>query len=59
MLSVERSNQPITTRPITAPTISATIKPGKSSGRIPEKVFVNDRAIATAGLAMDVDAVNQ
>jgi len=28
-------------------------------GRIPEKLLVIDRAIATAGLANEVDAVNQ
>jgi hypothetical protein len=35
------------------------MKPGRSIGRIPENVFVSERAIATAGLAKDVDAVNQ
>jgi hypothetical protein len=35
------------------------MKPGRSIGRIPENVFVNDRAMATAGFANDVDAVNQ
>lgn len=39
--------------------ISAMMKPGKSSGLMPEKVFVSERAIETAGLANDVDAVNQ
>ena len=35
------------------------MKPGASSGRIPEKVSVAARAIVTAGLANEVDAVNQ
>ena len=42
-----------------APATWARIKPGRSSGRMPEKVSVKDRAIETAGLANDVDAVNQ
>ena len=33
-----------------------TTKPGKSIGRMPENVSVRLRAIATAGLAKDVDA---
>ena len=35
------------------------MKPGRSTGRMPEKVLVSDRAIATAGLANEVEAVNQ
>jgi hypothetical protein len=35
------------------------MNPGASAGRIPENVFVNDRAMVTAGLANAVDAVNQ
>ena len=35
------------------------MKPGASTGRIPENVFVNARASVTAGLAKDVEAVNQ
>ena len=35
------------------------MKPGTSVGRIPLNVFVAARAKATAGLANDVDAVNQ
>src|SRR5271170_4563687 len=42
-----------------APRNSAAMKPGASSGLIPEKVLVKARAIVTAGLAKDVDAVNQ
>jgi hypothetical protein len=32
---------------------------GASVGLMPEKVLVRDRAITTAGLAKDVEAVNQ
>ena len=42
-----------------APTSSATMKPGTSEGAIPAKVSLSDRAMVTAGLAKDVDAVNQ
>ena len=35
------------------------MKPGKSTGRMPAKVLVKARAMATAGLANDVEAVNQ
>src|SRR5262249_53140533 len=37
----------------------ATIKPGASAGRIPAKVSLSERAIVTAGLAKEVEAVNQ
>ena len=37
----------------------AMIKPGASIGRMPAKVSLRARAIVTAGLAKDVDAVNQ
>jgi len=37
----------------------ATMKPGASTGRIPANVSVSDRAIVTAGLAKEVEAVNQ
>ena len=43
----------------TAPIISARINHGTSAGRMPEKVFVKDRATATAGFAKHVEAVNQ
>jgi hypothetical protein len=33
--------------------------PGASIGRMPENVFVSERAIVTAGFANEVDAVNQ
>src|SRR5215472_16071815 len=42
-----------------APENCAAMKPTASIGRIPENVFVSDRAIVTAGFAKDVDAVNQ
>jgi hypothetical protein len=45
--------------PQSAPTSCATMKPGRSIGRMPEKVFVNERAMATAGFANEVEAVNQ
>ena len=37
----------------------ATPKPGTSSTRMPAKLSVNQRASVTAGLANDVDDVNQ
>ena len=52
-------NHPASTMPQIAPKSCATMKPGRSIGRMPENVFVNERAIATAGLAKDVEAVNQ
>jgi hypothetical protein len=42
-----------------APASCETINPGASAGRIPAKVSLADRARVTAGLAKDVDAVNQ
>lgn len=42
-----------------APTISVRMNHGESTGQIPEKVLVMLRAMATAGLAKQVDAVNQ
>ena len=41
------------------PVVSAAMKPGASSGRMPAKVSVMDRANVTAGFANEVDAVNQ
>jgi hypothetical protein len=35
------------------------MKPGASTGRIPEKVSVTDLASVTAGLAKEVEEVNQ
>ena len=42
-----------------APTSCATMNPGASAGRMPANVSVAARASVTAGLANDVDAVNQ
>jgi hypothetical protein len=42
-----------------APANCANTNAGVSIGLIPAKVLVNDRATVTAGLAKDVDAVNQ
>src|ERR1700690_85970 len=42
-----------------APMVCATTNPGTSAGRIPENVFVSDRATVIAGLANEVEAVNQ
>jgi hypothetical protein len=41
------------------PTIWAAMNSGTSTGRIPAKVLESERAIVTAGLANEVDAVNQ
>jgi hypothetical protein len=35
------------------------MNPGASAGTMPEKVLVKLRAMVTAGLAKDVEAVNQ
>ena len=42
-----------------APANCAAMNSGASAGRMPEKVFVIERARVTAGLANEVDAVNQ
>lgn len=39
--------------------ICAITNPGTSAGRIPEKVSESERAIVIAGLAKEVEAVNQ
>src|ERR1700754_2544648 len=54
-----RNSQLINASATTAPTNSAAMKPGRSTGRMPEKVLLSERAMATAGLAKDVEAVNQ
>ena len=59
VIVLSRSSQLMKINAVTAPHSSAAMKPGRSMGRIPEKLFVIDRAIATAGLANDVDDVNQ
>src|SRR4051812_24521235 len=53
------SNQFINSMPAKAPHSSARMNPGRSVGRMPENVFVSDLAMATAGLANEVEAVNQ
>ena len=53
------SSQFINSMPTKAPQSSATMKPGRSMGRISAKVFVSERAMATAGFANEVEAVNQ
>jgi hypothetical protein len=53
------SSQDVTAKPSTAPTNWAIMNPGRSAGRIPENVLVSDRAVATAGFANYVEAVNQ
>ena len=42
-----------------APIICAAIKGSTAAGAIPANVSVRERAIVTAGLAKDVEAVNQ
>jgi hypothetical protein len=42
-----------------APAICAAMNKGASAGRIPANVLDNDLAMVTAGLAKEVDAVNQ
>lgn len=44
---------------VSAPAVCATRKGSTWAGAIPAKVFVRARAIVTAGLAKDVEAVNQ
>ncbi len=41
------------------PAACAQMNPRMSAGRMPANVVVNERAIVTAGLANEVDAVNQ
>ncbi len=42
-----------------APANWAAMKPGAWPGAMPEKVSVKERAMVTAGLAYEVEAVNQ
>lgn len=44
---------------VPAPMSCAAMKAGASAGRIPANVSVAERASVTAGLANDVEAVNQ
>src|SRR6185369_109819 len=52
-------NQRSKTVAVTPPASWAKTKPGVSTGRIPAKVSLKERASVTAGFANDVDAVNQ
>ena len=53
------NSQPPSTPAASAPRICATMNPGTSDGAMPAKVSLSERAMVTAGLAKDVDAVNQ
>ena len=53
------SIQPRTQAPASAPANWHMIKSGAEDGAIPANVSENMRAIVTAGLAKEVDAVNQ
>ncbi|MOA63708.1 hypothetical protein D3C78_1895290 [compost metagenome] len=54
-----RRSHDISANAASPPVNWARMKPGRSSGRMPENVSVRERAIATAGLANEVEAVNQ
>jgi hypothetical protein len=56
---VGRNSQRPNSMAAIAPRISAAMNPSASAGRMPVKVDVNVRASVTAGLANDVEAVNQ
>lgn len=56
-LSFERIT--LTIKAVSAPINCDIVKPIMLVGAMPEKLLVNDRAIVTAGLAKEVDAVNQ
>jgi hypothetical protein len=45
--------------PMAAPTIWAAMKPGAEAGAMPAKVSVNILPVVTAGLANEVELVNQ
>src|SRR5689334_2790935 len=53
------TSHPNTVTAAIVPRVCATINAGTSRGLIPAKLFVIARATVTAGLAKDVDAVNQ
>jgi hypothetical protein len=53
------NNMLATAKAESAPMNCATINAETSTGRMPEKVFVNERAMVMAGLANEVEAVNQ
>jgi hypothetical protein len=52
-------SQPKTAAAAAPPSAWATMNPGTSAGRMPAKVSLAARAMVTAGLANEVDAVNQ
>ena len=54
-----RNSQRATTSASSAPASCAMMNPVTSAGRIPENVFDSERAIVIAGLAKDVEAVDQ
>src|SRR5207253_2872026 len=54
-----RSSQWKTSVALSPPAICASTKPGTSMARMPVKVAVSAHARVSAGLANDVDAVNQ
>src|SRR5260370_5262833 len=51
-------NQRMTPSPVDAPASCATMNMGTSAGAIPEKLRVSARAIGTAGLDKDRDALD-
>ncbi len=55
----DRHNQFPRATAVTIPASWAATKAATFAGAIPAKVFDSDRAIVTAGLANDVEAVNQ
>ena len=55
----DRSSQPRTAAAVTAPISWAPMNAGAFAGAMPLNVSVNERARVTAGLANEVDAVNQ
>jgi hypothetical protein len=58
-LARSASNPRSTPIAIAAPTVCATQNPATPAGAMPANVSVSDRANVTAGLANEVDAVNQ
>src|SRR6185369_17085696 len=55
-VGINQRNKTVATIP---PASWARTKPGASTGRIPAKVSLSERATVTAGLANEVEAVNQ
>jgi hypothetical protein len=58
-IAVEGANHSKNHVAVTAPAICTAINGGTSIGRIPAKLSVMERASVTAGLANEVEAVNQ